>query len=293
MRLALYQPDQPGNVGTILRLGACFGVPVDIIEPCGFAFSDRALKRAAMDYARAWPRSSGTPTGTASSGRRPGRIVLLTTRGDILLPDARFEPDDIMLLGSESRGVPDRVHDRADLRIRIPQATGIRSLNIAVAAGIALAEALRQTEDGRNDRAGLRADRRRAPGSNRCATASAPSSRRSRPRRAATARFDYTPWDRHDDSDTQGGGGVRGLMKGAVFEKVGVNVSTVGGTVQPRIRADDPRRGRGPALLRDRHQPGRAYGQSARAGRPYEHALPVHAQALVRRRRRPQSADPL
>ena len=144
MRLALYQPDQAGNVGTILRLAACLAVPVDIIEPCGFAFSDRALKRAGMDYAgmaemvrhRNWE---------AFREAAPGRIVLLTTAGDTKLHEARFEPDDILLLGSESRGVPPEVHEAASLRIRIPQAPGTRSLNIAVAAGISLAEALRQT----------------------------------------------------------------------------------------------------------------------------------------------------
>lgn len=145
MRLALFQPDQPGNVGAILRIGACFGVPIDIIEPCGFAFSDRALKRAAMDYERqaAFERHSDWP---AFRNRVSGRIVLLTTRGGVLLPNAQFRSDDILLMGSESAGVPDEVHAQVDQRLRIPQAPGSRSLNIAVAAGIALAEALRQTQ---------------------------------------------------------------------------------------------------------------------------------------------------
>jgi tRNA (cytidine/uridine-2'-O-)-methyltransferase len=144
MRLALYQPDQAGNVGTILRLAACLGVPVDIIEPCGFAYSDRALKRAGMDYA-AIANAVRHPGWSAYEAGAPGRIVLLTTRGGTLLPDALFEPGDVLLLGSESGGVPDEVHQRADLKVRIPQAAGTRSLNIAVAAGIGLAEALRQT----------------------------------------------------------------------------------------------------------------------------------------------------
>jgi tRNA (cytidine/uridine-2'-O-)-methyltransferase len=144
MRLALYQPDQPGNVGAILRLGACLGVAIDIIEPCGFAFSDRALKRAVMDYAQ--HADVTRHIGWEEFEREaPGRIVLLTTRGAVPMPEARFEPGDILLFGSESRGVPEVVHDRADLRVRIPQVTGTRSLNISVAAGIALAEALRQT----------------------------------------------------------------------------------------------------------------------------------------------------
>lgn len=144
MRLALYQPDQAGNVGTILRLAACLGVAVDVIEPCGFAFSDRALKRAGMDYAEiaAVTRHSGW---VAFDAALAGRLVLFTTAGAVRLPEARFEADDTLLFGSESRGAPDEVHARADLRVRIPQAAGTRSLNLAVSAGIGLAEALRQT----------------------------------------------------------------------------------------------------------------------------------------------------
>ena len=144
MRLALYQPDQAGNVGTIIRLAACLGVPLDIIEPCGFPFSERALKRAGMDYAEiaAVTRHTGWATFEAQA---KARLVLLTTSGDTPLPAARFAADDILLLGSESRGAPEEVHARATLRVRIPQVAGTRSLNIAVAAGIALAEGLRQT----------------------------------------------------------------------------------------------------------------------------------------------------
>jgi tRNA (cytidine/uridine-2'-O-)-methyltransferase len=144
MRLALFQPDQAGNVGTILRLAACLGVAVDVIEPCGFAFSDRALKRAGMDYLEqaAATRHSGW---AAFEAQRRGRLVLFTTAADaVRLPEARFEAGDNLLFGSESAGVPDHVHAAADLRVRIPQASGTRSLNVAVAAGIGLAEALRQ-----------------------------------------------------------------------------------------------------------------------------------------------------
>ena len=153
MRLALYQPDQAGNVGTILRLAACLGVPVDVIEPCGFAFSDRSLKRAGMDYleAAALARHTDWDSFERQVG---GRIVLLSTRGGTRIDQARFEPGDLLLLGSESRGVPDAVHARADLRVRIPQVAGTRSLNIAVAAGIALGEALRQTGGWPDDRDG-------------------------------------------------------------------------------------------------------------------------------------------
>ena len=145
MRIALYQPDQAGNVGTILRLGACLGVGVDIIEPCGFPWGDKALKRAGMDYAEL-ANVSRHCDWTAFEVALEGRLVLMTTRGALPLPSARFEVGDTILMGSESAGVPDPVHERADLAVRIPQAAGTRSLNIAVAAGIALAEALRQTD---------------------------------------------------------------------------------------------------------------------------------------------------
>jgi tRNA (cytidine/uridine-2'-O-)-methyltransferase len=144
MRLALHQPDQAGNVGAILRTAACLGVGLDIIEPCGFPWSDRALKRAGMDYAEiARVRRHADWAGFEAS--LDGRLVLLTTRGDTRLDQAAFAPEDVLLLGSESAGVPAQVHARADLRVRIPQVAGTRSLNLAVAAGIALAEALKQT----------------------------------------------------------------------------------------------------------------------------------------------------
>lgn len=144
MRLALHQPDQAGNVGTILRLAACLGVPVDVIEPCGFPWGDRALKRAGMDYAEIANVTRHEGWEAFDAGLE-GRLVLLTTSGDVRLDAARFEAGDVLLLGSESRGVPAAVHERSDLRVRIPQSSGTRSLNIAVAGGIALAEALRQT----------------------------------------------------------------------------------------------------------------------------------------------------
>ncbi|GGB36506.1 tRNA (cytidine(34)-2'-O)-methyltransferase [Sphingomonas metalli] len=144
MRIALHQPDIAGNVGTILRTAACLGVAVDLIEPMGFPFGDRALARAGMDYAAkaAVVRHADWDT---FAERTTGRIVLLTATGAIPLPAATFAPDDILLLGSEGAGVPPHVHARADLRVRIPMRPGFRSLNVAVAAGIVLAEALRQT----------------------------------------------------------------------------------------------------------------------------------------------------
>lgn len=144
MRIALYQPDIAGNVGTILRLAACLGVGVDLIEPMGFAWSDRALARAGMDYAGAAEVRRHVDW-AAFEAQVNGRIVLLTTSGATPLPAARFQENDMLLLGSESSGVPAAVHERADRRVRIPMVGGFRSLNVAVSAGIVLGEALRQT----------------------------------------------------------------------------------------------------------------------------------------------------
>jgi tRNA (cytidine/uridine-2'-O-)-methyltransferase len=143
MRLAVYQPEIPGNLGAILRLSACFGVGVDIIEPCGFPFSDKALRRSAMDYidAVSYERHADWDSFRAA---RPGRLVLMTTKGSGSLYDVAFAPDDILLMGSESAGVPDHVHASAELRIKIPIRADCRSLNISVATGIAISEALRQ-----------------------------------------------------------------------------------------------------------------------------------------------------
>ena len=144
MRIALYQPEIAGNVGAILRLAACFGVAVDLIEPCGFAFSDKRLKRAGMDYA-ADAELVRHADWAAFAAQRTGRLALLTTRGSTPIHETAFRPDDILLFGSEGAGVPEDVHAAADLRIRIPLQPGFRSLNIGMSAGIALVEALQQT----------------------------------------------------------------------------------------------------------------------------------------------------
>lgn len=145
MRLALFQPDQPGNVGAMMRLGACLGVPVDVIEPCGFPFSLHAVKRAGLDYT---DRADITAHADWAAFRaaRPGRLVLLTTKGSVAHTAADYRPDDILLVGQESVGAPDHVHAAAGLRVRIPLAPGLRSLNVAIAAAMVLGEALRQTE---------------------------------------------------------------------------------------------------------------------------------------------------
>lgn len=143
MRLALYEPDIAGNVGTLIRTAACLGAGVDLIEPMGFPFGDRAMARAGMDYARAAEVVRHPDWPTFEAGVK-GRIVLLTTAGGVPLWDAEFRGDDVLLLGSEGAGVPPAVHARADLRVAIPMRPGFRSLNVAVAGGIALFEAARQ-----------------------------------------------------------------------------------------------------------------------------------------------------
>jgi tRNA (cytidine/uridine-2'-O-)-methyltransferase len=144
MLLALFQPDIPQNLGAALRLGACLGVPVEVIEPCGFPLSDRAIRRAAMDYGD--PGDVRRHPGWEDFRKvRPGRIVLFTTRGAQPLHDFAFRPDDTLLFGRESAGVPDEVHDAADARVIIPLMPGMRSFNLTVSAAIGLSEALRQT----------------------------------------------------------------------------------------------------------------------------------------------------
>jgi tRNA (cytidine/uridine-2'-O-)-methyltransferase len=147
MRIALYQPDIAGNVGTILRLAACWQVGVDIILPCGFPASDAQLRRAAMDYGAAVDvtRHADFEAFAATRLMDGARLIALTSSGAASLYDARFDPGDILLMGRESAGLPSELHDRAALRVRIPMAEGFRSLNLAVASGIALGEAMRQT----------------------------------------------------------------------------------------------------------------------------------------------------
>lgn len=147
MRLALFQPDIPQNVGACMRLGACLGAPLEIVQPTAFPLDDRALKRAALDYGplgemivrASWAAFLAAPE------RRDGRLVLFTTRGAEPLDRWRFQPGDTLLFGRESAGAPEEVHAAADARVLIPIRRETRSLNLAVSAGMALWEALRQT----------------------------------------------------------------------------------------------------------------------------------------------------
>lgn len=144
IEIAMYQPDIAGNAGTIARMAACFGLPVTIIEPAGFAWSDSALRRAGMDYLDAAALRRAPSWADFKAGTSGRRLVLLTTKASGSYLDFRFHRDDILLLGRESSGVPDDVHAAADARISIPMQAGMRSLNVALACAMVTGEALRQ-----------------------------------------------------------------------------------------------------------------------------------------------------
>jgi tRNA (cytidine/uridine-2'-O-)-methyltransferase len=147
LSIALYQPDIAGNTGTILRLAACLGLSVDVIEPAGFDLSDRNLRRAGMDYLSSvqltrhldWRHFEAW---RAQVGRR---LILASTKAAGLYTDFAYQPDDILLFGRESAGVPDHVHETADARVLIPMQPGQRSINVAMSAAMISGEALRQT----------------------------------------------------------------------------------------------------------------------------------------------------
>jgi tRNA (cytidine/uridine-2'-O-)-methyltransferase len=147
MRLALYQPDIPQNTGTMLRLAACLGVAVEIIEPAGFDVSDRNFRRAGLDYLNHLDITRHASWRAFEECRWTGglRLVLATTKAALPYTDFAFDPKDILLFGRESAGVPDEVHQAADARVVVPMRAGLRSLNVAVAAAMILGEALRQT----------------------------------------------------------------------------------------------------------------------------------------------------
>ena len=153
MQIALYEPDIPQNTGTILRLAACFGLAAHIIEPTGFPSSDRAFRRAGMDYLDQVTLRRHTSWAAFEAWRRTEglRLVLFTTGVDVSYLDHAFRPDDILLFGRESAGVPDAVHRAADARLKIPMRAGLRSLNVAMAAAMAVGEAMRQTRRLAND----------------------------------------------------------------------------------------------------------------------------------------------
>jgi len=144
IRLAAYQPDIAPNLGAMIRIAACFGAPVDVIGPCGFPFSVKSFRRTAMDYAQLADIAQHVDWKGFLADRAPGRLVLMSTRAAQPLWDHEFQPGDTVLMGRETAGVPEEVHAAADARVFVPMPGGGRSLNVAVAAGIALSEATRQ-----------------------------------------------------------------------------------------------------------------------------------------------------
>lgn len=146
LRIALYQPDIAGNTGTILRFAACFGLGVDIIEPAGFPLSDRALKRAGMDYLEMADLTRHVDWHAFEDWRRAGsrRLVLLSTKAAIPYTSFDFASGDILLFGRESAGVPDAVHQAADARLTIPMQGAARSINVALSVAMVAGEAIRQ-----------------------------------------------------------------------------------------------------------------------------------------------------
>lgn len=145
MRLVLFEPDIPQNAATLLRLAACMAIEVDVVEPCGFLFSDRHFRRAGLDYldhAR-WTRHANWAAYSAQNP--PGRLIALCPKGEASHVEFAFEGADRLMVGRESQGLPPEIAEEARARVRIPMRAGLRSLNVAVAAAMVLGEALRQT----------------------------------------------------------------------------------------------------------------------------------------------------
>ena len=159
MRLALFQPDIPQNLGAALRLSACLAAPLEVIEPCAFPLSDKSMRRAALDYGEnaSFRLHSSWREFLADPPRGEGRLILFTTRAAEPYHQFAFQPGDTLLMGRESAGVPDEVHEAAQARLFIPLAAGMRSLNVVTAAAMGLSEALRQTDGFPGDLPGFEA----------------------------------------------------------------------------------------------------------------------------------------
>lgn len=146
MKIALYQPDIAGNVGTMIRLGACMGINIDIIEPCGFPFSKEKIRRSGMDYIDHVKITRYASFEEFKEKNKKSRVVLLTTKSEQSYIKFSFKKDDILMVGRESAGVPDTVHKNVEARILIPMKNKMRSLNVAVSLSMVLGEAMRQTD---------------------------------------------------------------------------------------------------------------------------------------------------
>ncbi|MCB2087890.1 MAG: tRNA (cytidine(34)-2'-O)-methyltransferase [Sphingomonadaceae bacterium] len=145
MRIALFEPEIAGNVGAVLRLCACFGVPVELIEPLGFLWDDKRVRRAAMDYIDHVTITRHAGFDAFCEAVRPARLVLFTTKASESAYEFSYQPDDVLLFGKESAGVPPAVADRCDAKLRLPIRAEVRSMNLATSAALALGEGLRQT----------------------------------------------------------------------------------------------------------------------------------------------------
>ena len=146
IRLALFEPDIPQNTGTLLRLAACLGVSVDVVEPCGFVWGGKHMRRAGMDYLKHVEVTRHVNWQVFSAAQTTTRRVLLTTKSAFPFTEFEFKNGDALLLGSESGGVPDHVHKSVEARVTVPMREGLRSLNLATAAAMVLSEALRQLD---------------------------------------------------------------------------------------------------------------------------------------------------
>lgn len=149
-RLALFEPDIPQNTGTMMRMAACLNVAIDVIEPCGFALTDKTLRRAGMDYLEALDLATHISWDRYLEARKsepcPGRLILLSTTASLAYTDFSFSPTDTIMVGRESAGAPAHVHAAADAVLAVPMVPGMRSLNVAIAAAMVLGEALRQNQ---------------------------------------------------------------------------------------------------------------------------------------------------
>ena len=145
MRIALFEPEIAGNVGAVLRLAACMGAAVDLIEPMGFAWDDRRVRRTAMDYINHVSIARHVDFAAFSATIGASRMVLFTTKTDQSAYDFAYRPDDVLLFGKESGGVPAEVVQICDARVRLPMRPQVRSMNLATSAALALGEAMRQT----------------------------------------------------------------------------------------------------------------------------------------------------
>jgi tRNA (cytidine/uridine-2'-O-)-methyltransferase len=147
VRLALYQPDIPQNLGAAIRLSACLGVGLDIIEPCGFPLTDAAMKRAALDYGdkAQVTRHASLAAFRSAPERAGGRLVLVETDGAVSFQDFQFSTGDTLILGRESAGSPAELYEAAQVSVRVPMVRDLRSLNVVMAAAVVLTEAMRQT----------------------------------------------------------------------------------------------------------------------------------------------------